>query len=256
MRIVACLEEREQPMLKDCKWMAAALAGAMTTPAMADSLQIDSAPMSDSIDMTWRGRGAGEMTRITHDGRSMRIFAGELRYQFARGEGAAKRYEGERSVLRQTLTSGSARSLLAPRPGDHRVHMGYESTSLAPAQRAAIGAALARAGRSASPAAAQLAVWEIAHDFGDLDIRSGAFSAEADEELLAQVTALLAGEAAADAPSGYISFGGDAGLAVLTTQAVGAMATNAVAAPLPAPLALAGVGLGIAACAARRRARA
>lgn len=246
VRIVAS-EKREQPMLKDCKWMAAALAGAMATPAMADSLQIDATSTTASIDMTWRGRGAGEMTRITHDGRSMRVFAGDLRYQFSRGEGAAKRYEGEHSVLRQSLTSGSARSLLAPRPGDHRVHMGYESTSLAPAQRAAIAATLARADGAVSPAAAQLAVWEIAHDFGDLDIRSGAFSAQADEELLAQVDDLLASARSRDALSGYISFGSESETAV--------MATAMVAVPLPAPLALAGVGLGIAACVARRRAR-
>src|SRR5690606_6939823 len=163
--------------------------------------------VADSIDMTWRGRGAGETVLVTHNDRSMRTFAGELRYQFDRGEGAASRFEGERTVLRQSLTDGSARSLLARRPGPQRVDMGYESRALTGGQRAAIGAAMAMAAEGASPAAAQLAVWEITHDFGDLDIRGGSFSAVGDEALLTEVEAMLASSSDTDAAATYMSFG-------------------------------------------------
>jgi hypothetical protein len=224
-------------MLNDRTWMAAALALAVTAPTMADS-----------IDMTWRGRGEGQMTRITHNGQSMRVFAGELRYQFTRGEGEARRHEGVHAVLRQSLADGPARSLLAHRPGGSRMQMGHERAPLDPGQRAAIGAALARADAgAASPAAAQLAIWEITHDFANLDIRTGSFSANVDEELLSQVEGLLLA-ARDDAPAPYTSFGSAERPTVLTT--------SSVVAPLPAPLALAGVGFALAFVASRRRARA
>lgn len=223
---------------------------------LAAAVVVTAPAVADSIDLTWRGRGAGETVLVTHNDRSMRTFAGELRYQFAGGEGAASRFEGERAVLRQSLTDGSARSLLARRPGPQRVDMGYESTELTPSQRAAVGAAMAMAAEGASPAAAQLAVWEITHDFGDLNIRGGSFSADADEELLAEVDALLSASSARDAAATYARFGTDRGLAVLTTdEGPPAMMADSVMVPLPAPVLIGGAGLALAAAVSRRRTR-
>lgn len=219
-------------MLKKRTWVAAAVAAAAAAPAMADP-----------VEMTWLGRGEGQTARITHDGRSMRVFAGELRYQFASPQGAARHTGGAHAVFRQSLTDAPARSLLAPRPGS--VQAERAGSSLNAGQQAAIGAALAAVETgAASPAAAQLAIWEITHDFGDLDIRAGSFSAEVDEDTRMQIERLLAGARDSDAEPRFTTFSSPEAPTVLTT--------SSVMAPVPAPLALASAGL-IVAIAARRR---
>src|SRR5690606_24555934 len=119
-----------------------------------------------------------------------------------------------------------------------------------------IGAAMAMAAQGASSAAAQLAVWEITHDFEDLDIRGGAFSVDADEALLAEVEGMLAMRGDRDTAAPFVRFGTDHGLAVLTTdEGPSAVMADAAMVPLPAPLLIGGAGLALAAAASRRHRR-
>lgn len=218
--------------------------------AVAGALVAAPAAFGDSIDMTYRGRGAGQVVQVQFQDQSARVFAGELTYDFANGQGAARGHAGAHTVYRRAMPDGPLRSMVGRRPAPERGEMGYESMAFSEAQRRAISGVLKRAAgaEDADAAAAQIAIWELAHDFEDRDLHGGTFTAMVDDDMAARVNRLMtATEESAVGPARHISFGGPAAPEVILTT------DGMVVAPLPAPAALAAVGLLGALVASRRR---
>ncbi|MFG0285967.1 MAG: hypothetical protein ACF8R7_16240 [Phycisphaerales bacterium JB039] len=201
---------------------------------------------ADSVDLTYLGRGAGQVVTVSVGGHTARLFAGELTYSLSGGDGAASDLRGVHTMYRREMPALPLRLVLGRSTDATRYQLGYQAIPFTDAQRDAVSEVLrlARGAGDAAAAAAQLAIWELAHDFGAEGVDSGVFRATVDSNLTAQVNSLLAAAHQVRQPASHLALGaeGEAGMITMV--------------PLPAPALLGAIGLGGALLIARRRASA
>lgn len=202
-----------------------------------------------SVSMSFMGVGAGRSSRIELDGRSMNVFAGQLRHYVLDGTGIGIGLIGDQTTYCVDLHEYVSR---APETFTLVSLSDASNTEPMGASRArAIGDVLSSAGDSAWAAtgadlgaAIQLALWEIAYDYsgdagaGSLNFADGRFKASQmnGSPLSSSVLSLAEGLFGAIGSSGGQGIGIAASAPGLQDQVFRVV-------PAPGSIALAGLGL-------------
>lgn len=143
---------------------------------------------ADTVEMKYLGTGAGKTVKISHNGSTKNVFAGQIRHEISNGTGLGAQFSGEFmtfcSEITQYVTSTKKvyrvtgpEDISTPAIGEFKaqaISNLYSYVMSAPTE----------SGVNADYAAAfQLAVWEIVYDFStiegasSLDVEDGAFQA-------------------------------------------------------------------------------
>jgi|GEM_PF-557447 hypothetical protein len=153
---------------------------------------------ANTIDLAYLGTGAGRNVRITLDGSSTNVFAGQLRHQMSNGTGAGAELSGQAMVtycadINQTVGASASTYEIVdvsvlPSPDSVTTPGGMGAIRAAAIQNLYAYANSMGAVHTDSSAsndfgtAFQLVVWELVYDFdgtaGSFSLTSGAFSAK------------------------------------------------------------------------------
>lgn len=143
---------------------------------------------ADTVDLKLLGTAAGKTVKITHNGNTKSVFAGQLRHQFSNGVGLGAQFNGEYLTFCTEITQHATSSIKTYNVVDPEVvslpPIGSFKSDALRNLYSFVGDAPTTVGANADFAAAfQIAVWEIVYDFSSiegassLDVADGAFTA-------------------------------------------------------------------------------